>query len=303
MGCKCSVSTQGHGQHTHHTHKDELKRVKTGASDAKGAAAKPPPGNAKRQQEVAPKINKRKAMEAAAKYSASVTWHIRSHQLTGDNSELVSLQRFARLLPHELHRYNVGDKVYCLDPIDLSLRGVQGTIQGILITDGDVHYYICYDSDKSEMPTERDVSFLKMARAIKKTPLPDKVLPTMHMVDSEWEAHSSDDGSNRSENEVYTDANKHQLLASTIGELSKRGEEQADHHADVFHRDTSPDSPGGHSQGPDEEFRYLTIRSEAPQAHEWEDALRSLPPESVGLDEDVFEVLFSDTKPKDWWEG
>lgn len=89
----------------------------------------------------------------------SVSWHISAHKLTGDPRELTKLQDAVDLLPPDSHKYAYGDPVYCLNPSDPSLFGVQGIVRGVLVrkVGDEPRYYVCFGGS-CEMSFEYDLS-------------------------------------------------------------------------------------------------------------------------------------------------
>lgn len=97
----------------------------------------------------------------AAALHEAVASCIQDYQMTGDPTHLQELESFAKKVPKELCKYRIGDLVYCFEPehVEDQSRGttikgrnepehhhqreVAGTVRGVSVIDGTVHYYVC----------------------------------------------------------------------------------------------------------------------------------------------------------------
>lgn len=98
--------------------------------------------------------------EAADTFDDNVAWHIAAHQLTGDPTELSKLQQASglRLETGLASTYRVGDRVYPTNPVDHTLRGMQGTVRAVIDGQEDVLYYVCFHDGRSAMIPACEVS-------------------------------------------------------------------------------------------------------------------------------------------------
>lgn len=229
-----------------------------------------------------------------AKYSKAVAWHISRHRMTGDPEALVQLHMFANMLPVDILKFNIGERVYCLDPVDETLRGVAGVVNGILVVNREVIYYVLFSENQSELAAHSDVSLKRCVRSTKRRQhqKADAIEMVMRMIDITSEPaerkESEPDISDYQCSLGFHDVVKDQRVEHT--EATSRANEAA--------------GPKVTTDVLDVDLKYLLYTpSQQELAQRAKNAVATMQPQSIGLDPEVHELLYDvETKKPERWE-
>lgn len=226
--------------------------------------------------------------------SETVAWHIQAHQMTGDPLELHKLQKAAALYPAGTSEYTVGTSVYNVSNMYSSLVMERGEIVAVLVIGRNVCYYLRFSPDRYEVVPEADVSYY---RPIVKHPS-DLYRQVDVEIDNSTPLQTLRSGPTRGSPGAKRSPNAKRSSSIVAGDPSRRG------FGIRGVKEAQPKASGGVGEGASsklppsaaaamrvaEDVRYLVL----PADHSWqkEEAVKELPPSFLGMDSDVYEMMY-----------
>lgn len=227
--------------------------------------------------------------------SKSVAWHIQAHQMTGDPMELHKLQKAAALYPAGTSEYTIGTSVYNLSNMYSSLVLERGEIVAVLVIGRSVCYYLRFSPDRYEVVPEADVSY--------HCPVIGQPSDVYRQVDVESDDSTplqaprsgpirGSPGAKRSSSTVARDPSRRGFGIKGVNEAQPKASGGVGKAASSKLPPTASKLPPA-AMHVAEDLRYLML----PADQSWEKAVKKLPPSFLGMDSDVYDMMYGAAGP------